>query len=378
MKQILFSLGLMICIQFGLSQELILYYQVNTFLTYDEVHLYAFNKSGRNLNLAELEIAVLYDSLQNRQPTIVSDLIEADFASQSRLQRELKAQPYEYLDESVSPPVVRNTYRINEATLNYMAIYKSQMDQVSGSSFPLPNNGALLDVMTIRFEKQTSGLEPDFFLASGDVFEGSKLMSNEGEILEFEVSLITSVTYPVEWLSFEGRQTGPEKVQLSWATGREESNAGFQIERSMNGQIFEPIGFINGMGTQSGTQEYYFVDPDARDRVYYYRIRQQDFNGSYSYSTTEMVRLGETKNIELNIFPNPAVQDLHVKLYLSEGAKFAYSIMDTKGALISQGISSQKEFTLDISTYKSGFYRIAFEEVGSGGLQTVSKGFIVR
>lgn len=359
----------------GWSQELILYYQISTYLTYDEVHIYAYNKSGRDLDLASIKFAVLFDSLQNNNPSIASDMVEANFAPQSRIQRQLKAEPYAYLDESVTPPVLRRNYRVNEASLNYLMIYESQQ-ALEGRPFAIPDNGALLNVMTIRFEKRTSGLEPDFFLGTLEAYPETSLKSSSGQALGYEVSLMTSVTYPVEWLSFEGKQTGAEQVSLTWATAREDNNAGFQVERSLDGMLFSPIGFVKGQGASSSRQEYRFHDSKAKGRTYFYRLRQQDINGNYTYSKTEMVRLESRKRVEVDIFPNPSTQQANFKLYMGDGERYSYKILDNKGCLVKEGMIDAPDLVLDVRGYQPGIYRISFQK--SGIFTPVSKSFVVK
>ncbi|MCI4671421.1 MAG: T9SS type A sorting domain-containing protein [Bacteroidia bacterium] len=378
MKKVFLGLAALFSLQFTFGQELILYYQVSTYLTYDEIHVYAFNKSGRELDLSSIHFAILFDSTQNHSPSISVDLLENHFSAKESDQRELKVQPFEMLDESVSPPEIKRTYQVNGYSLNYMLSYKSQMNEQSGEAFPLPDNGALLDVMTLRMEKVTAGLEPDIYLAPEDAFSDTKLLGSDGGELKFEVDLITSITYPVEWLSFEARQKGPQSVNLKWTTASESNNQGFQIERSIDGRLFNPIAFVDGIGNSSSSRDYDYLDTEIDGKLYYYRLRQQDRDGRYSYSQTTMVNLDMGLEPKISLYPNPVKDMLNLEFLLSDEVNFYYIVLSADGKLIQEGRikeDSDSKMIMDVSNYSSGIYRISLYREGS--FEFYSQSFVV-
>ncbi|MEL7535250.1 MAG: hypothetical protein AAFN10_28395, partial [Bacteroidota bacterium] len=84
--------------------------------------------------------------------------------------------------------------------------------------------------------------------------------------------------FPVEWLSFEVKALGAN-AELNWETANEENNSHFILERASDGRLFKQIGRVESR--QGG--KYRFVDEDIYPGVFQYRIRQTDFDGSYSY-----------------------------------------------------------------------------------------------
>jgi hypothetical protein len=120
-------------------------------------------------------------------------------------------------------------------------------------------------------------------------------------------SLCTSL--PVELISFEGAQDG-DAVRLNWSTATELINFGFHIER----RSFEPdaefrdIGFVPGAGTTNERQDYEFTDYFVNDNTYY-RLRQEDTDGTITYSDVIVVEVNGLNDhgIRIKAYPNPTV-----------------------------------------------------------------------
>lgn len=93
----------------------------------------------------------------------------------------------------------------------------------------------------------------------------------------------TSTPLPVTWLSVRAEQKNTGII-ISWATAQEVNNDFFTVERSSNGINWEEIGTEVGSGNSTVERQYQFQDKDPSNRMNYYRIRQTDFDGKFSYS----------------------------------------------------------------------------------------------
>ncbi len=131
---------------------------------------------------------------------------------------------------------------------------------------------------------------------------------------------------PVSLLHFEAIPQN-DKVLLKWITTMEINNKGFEIEVSQNAQNFRKIGFVDGAGNSSTNKNYDFITPNLYDA--YYRLKQIDFDGSFSYSKIVFV---ESVNIDLVVYPNPAQGKIKLLLDNSQNI-FEYSLMDSKGVV---------------------------------------------
>ncbi|WP_425393154.1 T9SS type A sorting domain-containing protein [Ekhidna sp.] len=116
-------------------------------------------------------------------------------------------------------------------------------------------------------------------------------------------SISTSNPLPVELAFFDGRNEGNEIV-LDWATYSEINNDHFVIEESFDGETFEQIALIAGMGNSNMLNEYSFRKQKIYRGDLFYRLSQVDFDGA-----TEMlgvVHITDSEALEKPMFyPNP-------------------------------------------------------------------------
>jgi hypothetical protein len=110
---------------------------------------------------------------------------------------------------------------------------------------------------------------------------------------------------PVELTSFTAvSQNG--NVLLDWSSSSELNTLGFEVQRQTNLYEFLTIGFVNAHGTTTESNRYSFVDSDLRYGNYSYRLKQVDFNGSFTYS--EEVNVIVTTPLQFYLaqnYPNP-------------------------------------------------------------------------
>jgi len=112
---------------------------------------------------------------------------------------------------------------------------------------------------------------------------------------------------PVELTTFTA-STSNGKVTLNWATATETNNQMFEIERKLNNTAWNEIGFVEGHGTTTETQNYQFIDDisNVQAKSLSYRLKQIDYDGSYEYSdVVELTNLAPTDFALQQNYPNP-------------------------------------------------------------------------
>lgn len=114
-----------------------------------------------------------------------------------------------------------------------------------------------------------------------DASNDHHLQIDDLEVTPYTVSCLTVL--PVEFSAFTATLQHQQPV-LNWTTASEKDNAWFEVERSFEGGPFEAIGRVNGNGNSTQPIHYQFIDRTAEPGVYYYRLRQVDYNGAYSFS----------------------------------------------------------------------------------------------
>ena len=123
-----------------------------------------------------------------------------------------------------------------------------------------------------------------------------------------------SAPLPVELTIFQARPMG-QSVQLNWETASEAGNKGFFVERSLgNAHDFSSIAWIDGKGTSALTNRYEYFDRDIRaGGVWYYRLRQTDFDGKVQYSPIRSVEINGVGEL-LVVSPNPSSGMIRLQL----------------------------------------------------------------
>ncbi len=135
----------------------------------------------------------------------------------------------------------------------------------------------------------------------------SRMSFNSGYYLPKTKDGMVSVldVVPVELSSFSAMVIDRD-VRLNWTTVSERHNFGFFIERRNEGTLdWLTIGFVPGRGTTALPQQYVFIDKNPGAHNWYYRLRQQDLDGSVTFSQIISINLLPTKVALGQNYPNP-------------------------------------------------------------------------
>ncbi|MBL0137147.1 MAG: T9SS type A sorting domain-containing protein [Bacteroidetes bacterium] len=144
---------------------------------------------------------------------------------------------------------------------------------------------------------------------------------------------------PIELLMFDASVV-PKGVQCVWKTASETNNDYFVIEKSANGITFETVGTVDGAGTTSELHSYSCLDKDPYKGLSYYRLKQVDFDGVYTYSEIVAVRIKGSLG-DIHIYPNPVNEVLQYDFDLEQSGKIQIQILDVLGNIVAE---EQKDF----------------------------------
>lgn len=113
-----------------------------------------------------------------------------------------------------------------------------------------------------------------------------------------------NVPIGIELMSFDATIEKGNQVELAWKTATEKDNKAFVIERKVdNSPFFEEVGKVNGNGTTHVAQSYTFMDATPQSgKINYYRLRQEDFDGTTTYSKVVSVALKTA--FKIKVFPS--------------------------------------------------------------------------
>jgi hypothetical protein len=142
---------------------------------------------------------------------------------------------------------------------------------------------------------------------------------------------------PVSMGQLMGRATALN-AELNWEVYSELNNKGFEIERSLDGVVFEKIGFVNGRMNSNEPTLYTFIDEGIFAKagvVGYYRIRQVDADGTWSdYSNTVRIAGGATAIHSVSVIPNPFHDLTQVSIDLMQSGSVEIQLLDINGKLL--------------------------------------------
>jgi len=176
---------------------------------------------------------------------------------------------------------------------------------------------------------------------------------------------------PVELIRF-GADVSDQKIQLQWTTAQEKDNDYFVVERSADAQQFDKIGRVKGTGDSNIEVDYQFIDDRPLPGVAYYRLKQIDYDGSFSYSRIVSVTFTLENNIFAGVTPNP-VENGKTVLNLSgveAYTKVVVMLVDTEGKLIrkinaeTNSYGTLNQTIVDLDPLASGVYTLLVNAEG--------------
>ena len=146
---------------------------------------------------------------------------------------------------------------------------------------------------------------------------------------------------PIELVSFEADCEGDD-VLISWSTASEKDNDYFTIEKSSDGVLFESIGIVEGAGNSSNLINYSFIDDSRMTQTSYYRVKQTDFDGQFTYSSISAINCSSVDDV--SIYPNPFSNSFTIDIGAGLSGPIEISIVDNIGRLVhNQTIKTKSE-----------------------------------
>ena len=159
----------------------------------------------------------------------------------------------------------------------------------------------------------------------------------------------TDSPLPIELLSFDAVKHDASSVFVDWQTASEIGNDYFTVQRSKNIEDWENIMIVPASANTNTLSYYNIFDYQPYLGTSYYRLKQTDFNGMYSYSDIKEVNFGETNQI--SIHPNPTQGIVNI----TGDDIISVEILDMNGRLIKK---TKNINIIDLSEEANGVYHI--------------------
>ncbi len=156
---------------------------------------------------------------------------------------------------------------------------------------------------------------------------------------------------PVELIAFSGLWKNGQ-IHLRWSTATESNNKGFFVLRSLDGEQWGRLGWVQGKGTTFGFTKYELIDSNPISNFHYYKLRQEDNNENFSFSSVILVE-GEVPEKSIQLILDPISKNLSVKGEMT-GDSYDIWIFSTDGRLVFRSVV--KDNSLNLSFLSPGIY----------------------
>lgn len=179
-----------------------------------------------------------------------------------------------------------------------------------------------------------------------------------------ELSETPPTSFPVEWIDFQATAHGAD-AKLSWATASELNASHFEVERSIDGVVYEQLGQVAAVGASQSIQTYAYTDRNVTNlavSTLFYRLRQLDLDGSFSYSNVIELNQEENFQFDVNAYPVPAHNELTLDLAWAQAAQ-KVQITNLYGQLlfskdINQAFGTES-IRLEVASWPTGTYIVS-------------------
>jgi hypothetical protein len=176
----------------------------------------------------------------------------------------------------------------------------------------------------------------------------------------------TSNTLPVKLISFTANCIGNSAI-FKWETASETNNSYFTIEASTNQNSWATIVKVSGSGNSNAVNSYSFTATENSALNKYYRLKQTDFDGHFTYSDVVAINQCGEEAISVELYPNPATGIISLSSDQDKNQKGSVSVYDILGVKVFHTEGFPK--AIDLTTKPNGIYFLHF----TNGTQTIVK-----
>lgn len=176
---------------------------------------------------------------------------------------------------------------------------------------------------------------------------------------------VTCTALPIELIYIDAV---PEDrgVMISWATATETNNDYFEIQRSEDAFNFEVIGKVDGAGNSLDIIGYNFMDTNKSSGIYYYRIKQIDYDGQFDYSPIVASYKEDTDSV--NIYPTISSGYIYVE---TDKEIFNLEVYNTSSQSMGEFENTK---IIDTSDFLPGIYFVRYFD----GVNALTKKVLIK
>lgn len=195
-------------------------------------------------------------------------------------------------------------------------------------------------------------------------------------LTRFRVVFTPGVSLPVDFTEVRANPKGTG-VQVAWDVANEEDLEVYEVERSEDGRSFRKMAEQAPRNGQASAS-YQWFDAQPFQGANFYRIKAVDQDGTFRYSSTVRVQLGQTTAAGVRIYPTTVVQNtITVEISNQPAGIYSLQLTSAAGQVVYQGQlrhgggSGSQTVVLGSRTLAAGTYFLLLQDA-QGNKKTVT------
>jgi hypothetical protein len=131
---------------------------------------------------------------------------------------------------------------------------------------------------------------------------------------------------------------------------------------------FSEVGRVKGAGNSNAILNYSLTDEQPLQGISYYRLKQVDFNGAYTYSDVQVVNRPTLWQNEVVVSPNPVTDAANLLIDPLVYANPTIELRDIQGRVVKSfgkvEVRSFEQTKLNMQDVHAGLYFVYVQENG--------------
>ena len=163
------------------------------------------------------------------------------------------------------------------------------------------------------------------------------------------------------------------KVVLGWTTTIEANALHFTVEKSFNGVDYTDAAVLSAAGNSNSRKQYVFTEKLSHNanKSIFYRLRLLHKDENVKYSDVRTVRASAQEEVKLEVYPNPAVNELKLTVGASwVNQKLLVQVYNVNGILVKTKVNENAKETelLTVTDLPKGLYVVKVSNGSSSGV----------
>ncbi len=160
-------------------------------------------------------------------------------------------------------------------------------------------------------------------------------------------------------VDFNATPAADGQVTIDWTIEDDSQTNRYQVERSTDNTHFTVIATVNGEDAYDAEKNYSYTDTEAKIGRSFYRVKQIQSTGDYTFSNTEEVVMKLDNAQRFSVYPNPAQDVINLENIQSFDTDVTVEVLTNAGLVLETRVFAANTMTqkaISIDGYAAGTY----------------------